>query len=85
VIVTNRPSRRKRKAKAALPVEIAVPRVVQAIPKGRAWRLKELEPDPEADARVAEFFARMTDLFATSVLATLIALAYSPAMAGRPA
>jgi hypothetical protein len=45
MIVTTRPGRRKRKAKTAQPVEIAVPRVVQATPKGRAWRLKELEPD----------------------------------------
>jgi hypothetical protein len=59
MIVTARPPRRKRPAKAAMPVEIKAPRVVQTTPKGRAWTVKELEPDPEADARVAEFFARM--------------------------
>jgi hypothetical protein len=41
------------------PVEIKAPRVVRTTPKGKAWRLKELEPDPEADARVAAFFAKM--------------------------
>jgi hypothetical protein len=59
VIVTTRPPRRKR-TKAAQPVEIKAPRVVQHTPrKGRAWRVKELEPDPEADARVEAFFQRM--------------------------
>jgi hypothetical protein len=36
-----------------------VPRIVQHMPKGRAWAVKESEPDPEADARVAAFFERM--------------------------
>jgi hypothetical protein len=55
MIVTNRPPRRKR-SKAA---EITASRIVQHTPKGRAWRVKELEPDPEADARVEAFFQRM--------------------------
>jgi hypothetical protein len=38
---------------------IAVPRIVQHTPRGRAWKLAALEPDPEADARVAAFFAKM--------------------------
>lgn len=59
MIVTSRPPRRRNPAKAAQAAEIAVPRVVQHTPKGRAWRLKELEPDPDADARVAAFFDRM--------------------------
>jgi hypothetical protein len=53
-IVTYRP---KRQAKPA--VEIKVPRIVQHTPKGKAWRLKPLEPDPEADERVADLMARM--------------------------
>jgi hypothetical protein len=44
VIVATRPPRRKR---------------TKAARKGRAGRVKELEPDPEADARVEAFFARM--------------------------
>jgi hypothetical protein len=55
VIVTTRPPRRKR-PKAA---EVKAPRIVQHTPKGRAWTVKALEPDPEADARVAAFFAWM--------------------------
>jgi hypothetical protein len=55
MIVTNKPVRRKRPKSP----EIAVPRIVQHTPKGRAWQLKELEPDPERDARVAAFFERM--------------------------
>jgi hypothetical protein len=58
MIVTNRPPRRKR-PKPAQPAEITAPRIVQHTPKGRAWRVKELEPDPEGYARVAEFFERM--------------------------
>jgi hypothetical protein len=54
-IVTNRP--RKRPAKPAQAATIKVPRIVQHTPKGRAWKLPE--PDPEADARVTAFFARM--------------------------
>jgi hypothetical protein len=54
-IVSSRPPRRKRPKSA----EITAPRVVQHTPKGRAWRVKELEPDPEADARVEAFLERM--------------------------
>jgi hypothetical protein len=50
---------RKRPAKPAQAAEIKVPPIVQITPKGRAWRLPAPEPDPEADARVAELFARM--------------------------
>jgi hypothetical protein len=58
-IVTSVP-RRKRPAKPAQAVEIKVPRIVQTTPKGKAWSLRApLEPDPEADARIAELFARM--------------------------
>ena len=39
---------------------IAVPRIVQHTPRGRAWKVQApIEPDPEADARVAAFLARM--------------------------
>jgi hypothetical protein len=58
-IVTYR-HRPKRPAKRAQAAEIKVPRIVQHTPKGRAWRLAvSLEPDPEADARIAAFMARM--------------------------
>jgi hypothetical protein len=53
-IVTTRPRKRPKPAQAA---EIKVPRIVQQTPRGRAWKLPE--PDPEAEARVAAFFARM--------------------------
>jgi hypothetical protein len=59
VIVTARAPRRKPPAKAALPIEIKAPRVVQTTRKGRARTVKKLAPDPEADARVAAFFARV--------------------------
>jgi hypothetical protein len=37
-----------------------VPRIVQHTPRGKAWKLREpLPPDPEADARIAAFFAKM--------------------------
>jgi hypothetical protein len=55
LIVTGRPPRRKRPKS----VEITAPAIVQHTPRGRAWRVKELEPDPEADARVEAFFQRM--------------------------
>jgi hypothetical protein len=59
VIVTARPPR-KRPAKPAQAAEIKVPRIVQTTPRGRAWRVPaDLPPDPEADAQVAAFFARM--------------------------
>lgn len=58
MIVTARPPRR-RPPKPAQPAEITAPRIVQQTPKGRAWRLRELEPDAKADARVAAFFDRM--------------------------
>jgi hypothetical protein len=57
MIVTNRPPRRRRPAKPAQAAKIAGPRVVQTTTKGRAR--KPLAPDPEADARVAAFFARL--------------------------
>jgi hypothetical protein len=57
MIVTGR-ARRKR-PKAAQPVEIKAPRVVRTTPKGRAWWLRELEPDTDADARVEAFLLRM--------------------------
>jgi hypothetical protein len=57
-IVTSRP--RKRPAKRAQAAEIKVPRIVQHTPRGRAWKVQApIEPDPEADARVAAFLARM--------------------------
>ena len=43
MIVTSRPPRKR--PKPAQPVEIKAPGVVRTTPKGRAWRLKELEPD----------------------------------------
>jgi hypothetical protein len=55
-IVHTNPSR-KRPQKAAQPVDIQVPRLVQHTPKGRA--LKPLELDPAADGRVAAFLKRM--------------------------
>jgi hypothetical protein len=55
-IVTNRPPRRKR---ARQPVGIKASQVVQHTPRERAWRLKKLEPETEAEARVAEFFDKM--------------------------
>ena len=57
-IVTYR-HRPKRAAKPAQAAEIKVPRIVQHTPKGKAWRLRPIEPDPEADARVADLIARM--------------------------
>jgi hypothetical protein len=54
-IVTNRAPRRKRPK----PTEITAPRIVQHTPKGRAWQLKKLEPDPEGEARVEAFYGRM--------------------------
>jgi hypothetical protein len=57
-IVTSR-HRRKRPAKPAQAATIAVPRIVQHTPRGRAWKVPALEPDPEADARIAAFLARM--------------------------
>jgi hypothetical protein len=57
MIVTSR-HRRKHTAKRAQTAKIAVPRIVQQTPRGKAWKL--LPPDPDADdARVAAFFARM--------------------------
>lgn len=56
-IVTSRHSRKR--ARPAQATEIKVPRIVQHTPRGRAWRLPALEPDPEADARIAAFFERM--------------------------
>jgi hypothetical protein len=44
--------------KPAQAATIQVPRIVQPTPKGRAWKLPE-PLDPEAEARVAAFFARM--------------------------
>jgi hypothetical protein len=55
-IVTSRPRKRAKPAQAA---EIKVPRIVQHTPRGRAWKLKPLAPDPEAEALVAAFFAGM--------------------------
>jgi hypothetical protein len=52
MIVTYR-RRRKRPAKPAQAATIAVPRIVQQTPKGRAWTLPAPEPDPEADSKVA--------------------------------
>jgi hypothetical protein len=56
MIVTAKPVRRKRPKSSP---EIVVPRIVQHTPRGRAWRVRDLELDPEADARVAAFFERM--------------------------
>lgn len=56
MIVTSR-HRRKWPAKPAQAASIAVPRIVQHTPKGRAW--KPLPPDAEADAQIAAFLARM--------------------------
>jgi hypothetical protein len=50
VIVTARPPRRKRPAKAAWPVEVKAQRIVQTTPKGRAWQIRKLEPGPEGEA-----------------------------------
>jgi hypothetical protein len=55
-IVATRP--RKRRTKPAEATTIKVPRIVQHIPKGRAWRLPPPD-DPEAKARAAAFFERM--------------------------
>jgi hypothetical protein len=58
MIVMNRP--RKPPQKPAQAASIKVSRIVQHTPKGRAWRVPaKLPPDPEADAQVAAFFARM--------------------------
>jgi hypothetical protein len=57
-VVPARPPRCKRPAKAAQPVEIKAPQVVQHTPRGRAWRV-ELETEVEAEAGVAEFFDKM--------------------------
>jgi hypothetical protein len=56
IVTTRRP---KRPAKPAQAAKIAVPRIVQHTPRGKAWKLPALEPDPEADARIAAFLARM--------------------------
>jgi hypothetical protein len=57
-IVTAR--RPKRPATPAQSATIAVPRIVQHTPKGRAWMVREpVEVDPETEARIAEFMARM--------------------------
>ena len=53
-IVTTRPRKRPKPAQA---VEIKVPKIVQHTPRGRAWKLPKR--DPEAEARIAAFFARM--------------------------
>jgi hypothetical protein len=55
-IVTNRPPRRNRPK--TQPVEIKAPRIVQHTPR---WKRepKPLPPDPERDAQIAAFFARM--------------------------
>jgi hypothetical protein len=51
--------KRKRPAKAA-PAAITGPRIVSAKGPGKVIRpRKEMPVDPEAEARVAEFFARM--------------------------
>jgi hypothetical protein len=52
-IVTS-PHRRKRPQRPAQAATIAVPRIVQQTPRGRAW--KPLANDPKADASVAAFF-----------------------------
>jgi hypothetical protein len=56
-IVTTR-HRPKRSPKPALAAAIKTPRIVQHSPRGKAWRIA-LEPDPEADARIAAYMARM--------------------------
>jgi hypothetical protein len=54
-IVTTRP--RPKRTKPAQAAAVKVPKIVQHTPRGRAWKLPE--PDPEAEARVAAFFAKM--------------------------
>jgi hypothetical protein len=49
--------RPQRPSKPAQPAALAVPRIVQHTPRGMAW--KPVVDDPEADARVAAFLARM--------------------------
>jgi hypothetical protein len=44
MIVTAKPVRRKGPKSSP---EIVVPRIVQHMPKGRAWAVKESEPDPD--------------------------------------
>lgn len=55
-IVTYR-HRPKRPAKPAQAATIKVERIVQHTPRGRAWTLRE--PDPEGYARAVEFLSRM--------------------------
>jgi len=57
MIVTSRLEPRKRPAPK--PVKITGPAIVKAPKPGRYRTRTELLPDPEADARVAAFFARM--------------------------
>jgi hypothetical protein len=56
MIVTSRLKPRKRPAPNA---KITGPAIVKAPKPGRYRTRTELLPDPEADARVAAFFARM--------------------------
>jgi hypothetical protein len=58
MIVTYRPKPRKRPVKAPTTV-ITGPRIVSAKLSKRSRTPTERTPDPEADARVAAFFARM--------------------------
>jgi hypothetical protein len=51
---------RRPKRKPDQPATIAAPRIVQHTPKGRAWKVREpIEVDPETEARIAAFMARM--------------------------
>jgi hypothetical protein len=53
-------SRPKRPAKPAQATTIAVPRIVQHTPKGKAQKVRApVEMDPEMAAQIAEFMARM--------------------------
>jgi hypothetical protein len=57
MIVTSR--LKPREHPAPKPAKISGPAVVKASKPGRYRRRTDLLPDPEADARVAAFFARM--------------------------
>jgi hypothetical protein len=59
MIVTYRPTKPKRRPAKAAKVAITGPVIVSARNPGRYRLPRPATPDPEADARIAAFFARM--------------------------
>ena len=59
-IVTYRPGPKRKRPAKAIPAGISGPRIVSAQKPGKGRKAPaEVVDDPEADARVAAFFARM--------------------------